>query len=295
VTEQVLDVGEGFFFKEKIVIVDVSGVITGSEGDSFITYRPNVVSEVRAQLDRAGGDAEVKAVVLRISSPGGEVTACDTLYHEVRRFREEYRVPVVAYIHETGASGGYYVACAADTIIAHPTAVVGSIGVIFQRFDVSGLMQKIGVQVAPVKSSEEKDLGSIFRPPTAREREIFQKLVDDMYQRFVDVVDAARKDLDRDAVLQLADGRVVSGGEAARGKLVDRVAYFDEAITEAAKLANVDSPTVVRYTRRPQGGSNIYTGPGGLTAGAAPPVNELTLRWSGADLPQARLYYLWHP
>jgi len=289
--EQVLTEGPGVFSKRKIAIVDVSGVITGRESSHLLSHTPNSVSETKAQLDWAARDPEVKAVVLRIASPGGEVTACDIIHREIQRFREKTGAPVVACIMDHGASGGYYIACAADTIIAHPTSTVGSIGVIVQHFDLSGLLEKIGVSVDPIKSAEQKDLNSIFRKQSPDERKVLQKVVDDVYQRFIDVVVAGRPQLDKTRVTELADGRVVSGTEATALNLVDRTGYLDDAIDEARQRAGIKSPTIVRYTRRAQLGSNVYT------RSDAPPVSAIDMRVTIQPelFAVPRLYYLWRP
>jgi len=292
--EQVLQEGAGFFEKEKIAVIDISGVITAHESNQLLSSKPNSVAEIKARLDWARADGEVKAVVLRIASPGGEVTACDILHKEVLRFRDETKVPVVACIVDQGASGGYYIACAADVVMAHPTAIVGSIGVIVQSFDLSGLLSKIGVNVDPIKSSEKKDISSIFRSRTPEEREVLQKLVDDMYHRFIDVVTKGRPDLSREEVVDLADGRVISGIEAAEVKLVDRTGYLDDAVEEAGRLGKVSSPTVIRYTRKAQGGSNIYTHLG-LSPVSSQAAVDFNLRWNPGMFPTTQFYYLWRP
>jgi len=289
--EYVLSEGAGFFSKEKIAILDLDGVITADESTSLLSSRENVVSELKARLDLARADPQVKAVVIRISSPGGEVTACDVLHHEVKKFKEATKVPVVACIVDQGTSGAYYVASAADVIVTHPTAMVGSIGVILQSFDLSELIKKIGVSVAPVKSSPQKDLNSLFRPMTSEERQILQKLVDDMYGRFVDVVAEARPQLTREEVLRLADGRVISGTEAVQLKLVDRVGYMSDALALAGEKGGVESPTIVRYTRAARSGANIYT----RTALDEPASAEIRLSLSPDRALSPRLYYLWQP
>lgn len=289
--EQVLSEGAGFWSKEKIALVDISGVLTGRESTNLFLSSPNSVSEIKAQLQFAANDPQVKALVLRISSPGGEVTACDMLHHEVKRVREKYKLPVVACVMDQGVSGGYYIACAADHIFAHPTSVVGSVGVVLHSFDISELMEKVGVVVNPIKSTTMKDLNSMFRPKTAEERKILHRLVDDMYQRFIDVVAEGRANLNREQVVELADGRVVSGSEAAESGLVDSTGYLRDAVEKASELAGVDSPTIVRYTRRAQSGSNIYT----RSMPATPAAAELSLRLGPGVFPRAQLYYLWLP
>jgi protease-4 len=232
--------------------------------------------------------------VLRISSPGGEVTACDTIYHELMEFKKAKQVPVVASIVDMGASGGYYIASAADTIIAHPTAVVGSIGVLLQTFDISGLFQKIGVGSYAVKSSPMKDILSPFRDRTPEEKQVLQGLINDFYQRFVEVVAARPGGPARDEVLKLADGRVFSGIEAKKVGLVDAVGYVPEAIEEVRKRAHLDRrPEIVHYTRIARSGANIYSMIGGAQGRAA--AGGVTLTLSPDAWPRSRFLYLWEP
>jgi protease-4 len=289
--EQVLVQGGGFWREDKIAIIDIDGVITGEEGASPLFPHENSVAETKARLNLARRDPDVRAIVLRVSSPGGEVTGCDIIHHELRRFKEAKKVPVVASIGGTGASGGYYIAVAADAIFANPTAIVGSIGVILQHMDLSRLLEKVGVAFTPVKSGDKKDLSSPFRPMTEDEQRILQKLVEDMYQRFLRVVDDGRDLLSVDEVKALADGRVVSGEEAQRLKLVDRVGYLPDAIEEARRLAAIESPTIVRYTRTAKSGANIYS----LGSAPAPSAGDVHLQLSLSPGESPRLYYLWRP
>jgi protease-4 len=291
IEEQTLVRGEGLFAKRKVALVDLSGVITGEDNTSVFSTRENTVSEVKARLELARNDGDVRAVVLRISSPGGEVTASDIIHREVVRFREETGKPVVACILDQGASGAYYVASAADAIIAHPTSIIGSIGVVLHDFDLSGLLAKIGVAIEPVKSSDKKDLLSLFRAQTPEERDILQKLVNDMYERFIEVVERGRPDLDHADVVELADGRVVSGSEAVRLKLADSTGYLEDAIAEASRRAGIERPTVIRYTRRAQSGANIYT----QLASRQPAAGEIHISLRPESWMMPRLLYLWRP
>src|SRR5262249_53189937 len=158
-------------------------------------------------------------VLLRINSPGGEVTASDLIYHELMEFKKSEKVPVVAVILDEGASGAYYIASAADIIFAQPTAVVGSIGVILQTFHIAGLFEKIGVETMPIKSAEKKDILSPFRARSPEEKAILQHVVDDLYQRFLEVVLARPTAPSREELLKVADGRIVTAAEAQKLKL----------------------------------------------------------------------------
>ena len=290
-SEQVIEKGEGFF-AGKIAVIELNGVLSSEAGGLFFTRSDNSVSALKAQLDLAAEDSNVKGVLLKISSPGGEVTACDNLYHELNRYRASTGRPVVAYIDTMGASGGLYAAMGADTVISHPTAIVGSIGVIMQSLDLSRAIAAFGVEIDPIKSGKMKDINTPWRSMTKAERLVLQKLVDDMYQRFVTVVDSGRKKLDRAKILELADGRVFSGIEAARVGLVDRTGYIEDAVDELSSRIG-DSPgklTLIRYTRAATSGANIYT------RGNTPPAgeNSITLRFDGLHSTPG-LYYLWRP
>lgn len=289
--EQVLKEGAGWLSKDKIALIEIDGVIQGGDGYGPLYPMENTVAETQARLRLAASDPQVRAVVIRISSPGGEVTACDVISKEIREFKKKTEMPVLACITDIGASGGYYVAVAADEVYAQPTAIVGSIGVLLRHFSIADLLEKVGIVVAPVKSAPKKDLNSWFRPMTEEERAILQKLVDDMYARFVDVVTEGRPQLTRDEVLELADGRVVSGTEAASLKLVDSVGYLTDAIEAARKKAGIESPTLVRYTRIARSGANIYSQIGVQRR----PARGLDLNLSADLADHPTLHYLWQP
>ncbi|MBN1421270.1 MAG: signal peptide peptidase SppA [Planctomycetes bacterium] len=258
---------EGTFTRARVAVIDISGFLRVEEEGGFLRSRPGTVYEVRAALRRAAADARVKAIVLRIDSPGGGVTASDILNREIRRWKDETKRPVVACIVDVGASGGYYVACAADEIIAHPTAVTGSIGVIMQTFDLSGLLAKIGVKSEAIKSGEKKDLASIWREMSAEERAILQGIVARMYERFIDVVAKGRK-LAPEKVGALADGRVFTADEAKEAGLIDRTGYMEDAVARAKILAAIDDARVIRYTRG-GGRADLYAHLGGAIEPAA--------------------------
>lgn len=296
--ERTLAEGRGFFRKEKIAVLELRGFIGMGSGEFPWTWtRQNMVGEVRSRLKEIRKDSQVKAVVLRISSTGGEVTACDMIHHDLARFKKDTGIPVVASISEHGASGAYYIAMATDRVLAQPTAIVGSIGVMMQSYDLSDLLEKIGVRVAPVKSAEHKDLNSPFRRMSPEEREVLQKLVNDLYERFVGVVDEGRPALGADEVRALADGRVVSGEAAASAGLVDATGYFSDAIEAARELADISSPTIILYSRGGAGAADLLSSFGGQSvAGSAPataPGFELRVKSRGFRRPE--LLYLWEP
>jgi len=275
----------------KIVLIDIDGVISESRDDhGFLEpSEESMLARVREQLDHARDDSDVRAVLLRINSPGGSVTASDILYQELMRFKRDRGVPVVAHFMGVAASGGYYVAMAADELIAEPTGVTGSIGVIFVGVNLSGLMEKLGVQDQTLTAGAQKDAGSWLHPMKPVEREHLQSVLDDMHERFKQVVVAGRPGLDRQRVDALADGRIYSASQAKANGLVDGLGDLEETVAAAQRRAGLASARVVTYHRPREYRQNLYT-----QAPAVPRVMRLEL---GPSLPLARpgFLYLWAP
>jgi len=243
---------------DRIAVIDIAGVLMNSREMGLLSEGEHVVSFAVEKLHKAAADKRVKAVVLRINSPGGTVTASDILYEEIQAFKKRTGKPVVAYFQDVAASGAYYLACAADEIIAQRTSVTGSIGVIMQMVNLSGTMSKLGITTDAITSGPLKDAGSPFRPMKDGERQLFQELVDDFYAQFVDVVDAGRPKLSREEVAKLADGRVYIANKALEVGLIDRIGTIHQAVEAAKSRAGVTAAHVVLY-HRPLGWSpNIY-------------------------------------
>lgn len=278
--------------KAKVLLVEVSGVISDHEGGGLVE-EPNLLAHVKEELSRASEDESIKALVLRINSPGGTVTASDVLHHEIVKFKEKRKVPVVASIMDVGASGGYYVAVASDKIVAHPSSVTGSIGVIMMTMNARGLMEKIGMEANAVTSGPRKDMGSPFRAMTEEERQIFQGVINSFYERFLAVVREGRKNLSADEVRRLADGRIYSGEQAKTLGLVDSVGYLDDAVDLAKQQAGVQEARIVTYRRPGEYRNNIYSrlsGDGGGLAALAG-LDPMALARGGTP----RFMYLWMP
>jgi protease-4 len=276
--------------KAKIALIDVEGVLSSDHSESILGSKESEVVSFVEKLKLAEADPQVKAVIVRIDSPGGDVTTSDILYHELAAFKARKKVPVVAAFMGVAASGGYYLASAADVIVAHPTSITGSIGVISLHVSLAGLMEKIGVKVEAVKSGPSKDMGSPFRNMTDDDRKLFQALIDQYYARFVSVVAEGRKGrLTEDQVRTLADGRIYTAPQALEAKLVDRIGYLEDVIKEAKTRATLDKARLVMYSRRPGRLDNAYS--------AAPS----TATFATGDLEQAKkllgfhCYYLWEP
>lgn len=288
---------ESIWANQRIALIDVEGAITSvSVGSLLGAQETNSTAVLKEKLDRAAADDRVKAVVLRINSPGGGVTASDQMYAEIRAFRERTSKPVIASLGDTAASGGYYVACAAERIIACPTTVTGSIGVIMMTPQISGLMSKIGAQMNVIKSAPMKDVGSPFREMTAEDRAVFQKIIDAMYERFLDVVAKARPQIAREKLRQLADGRVYIASDALANGLVDEIGSLPDVIRLAKDRGGIGtSPAVVvTYARPAEYRANIYAQQ--PAAAGTTEVNLINVKlpnWLEGDGPQ--FLYLWSP
>jgi protease-4 len=222
--------GGGAVFGARVAIAELEGTIVDVD---------DVLRELKSYRD----NPQVKAVVLRINSPGGVVGPTQELHAAVMRLRESGK-PVVASLGAVAASGGYYVAVAADKIYANPGTLTGSIGVIFQLPNLDGLMKKVGVDYVVVKAGRYKDIGNIARPMTAEEQRILQSLLDDVHAQFISAVATGRK-LDRAQVLGFADGRIVSGAQAKDLKMIDALGGLEEALDGAAALAGLPRPPKV--------------------------------------------------
>ena len=218
------------------------------------------------------------------------MTASDILYHELSTFKSRRKIPVVASILDVGASGGYYVALAADRIVAHPTTVTGSIGVLMLRINSAGLLEKIGVSASYITSGRLKDMGSPFRTMSDEERALFQALIDQFYGRFVALVAKERR-LDEARVRSFADGRVYTAAEAERLGLVDRIGYLDYAIALAKQAAGLTEARIVAYHRPRQYRATIYSTAEPPASSAAAGITDL----AQVVVSGPRLLYLWWP
>ena len=227
--------GAGGFFGPKVALVELEGIILDAD---------ELVRELKAHRE----NPIVRAVVIRINSPGGVVGPTQELHQAIVKTRQAGK-PVVASLGGVAASGGYYVAVAADQIYANPGTLTGSIGVIMQTANVEQLMKKVGVDFVVVKAGDYKDIGSFARPMTAEERRVLQALLDDVHGQFIGAVAQGRK-LDRARVTQFADGRIFSGSQAKSLGMVDALGGLEDAVAAAGKLAGLPGTPVVLPPRR---------------------------------------------
>lgn len=290
---QELDVKPGSgWFSGKIAIIPLSGTLMNSKSGGLLTAQENPLSLFVQQLDRAAADDSVKAVVLRVNSPGGSVTCSDNMYDELMRFKQRTHKPVVASAQEVMASGAYYVSCASDKIVVDPTSIVGSIGVIFESFDVVGTMQKLGVESHAIKSAPLKDMGSPFTKLSPEARAVMQGMVDEYYARFKAIVQSHRHIGNSDVFSLVTDGQVFSGERAVKLGLADRTGELEDAIELARQLARAPGASVIMY-KRPYGyEGSIYAD----TAVPVPDAHEMNLNLPAASaLLPTGFYYLWQP
>jgi protease-4 len=276
----------------KILLLEINGVIAEDPPDrDFLGPEPdNLVSRVREELERAREDPQVRALLLRIQSPGGTATASDLIYNEILRFKRDRGVPVVAQLMGIATSGGYYVAMAADAIVAHPTTVTGSIGVRFVNVSFVGLLEKLGIEDQTLIAGRHKDAGSPLRRMTPEEREHLQSVLDDLYERFTQVVAVGRPNLPQGELARVADGSIYSAPQALRLGLIDAIGDLDESVVRAERAAGLENARVVRYHRPREYANNLYT-----RAVPSLPALRLELPGSAALAPRPGFYFLWAP
>ena len=254
----------------KVLLVEISGLMyesrtrpVGPPG----TPRENLLSRLAEELDRARKDSKVKALMIKINSPGGSVSTADIMYHQINRYRRETGVKVVASLMSVAASGAYYAALAADRIVALPTTLTGSIGVIALKLNLAGLMNRYGVKAEAVKSAPLKDMWSPFRPASEEERRIMKGLIDEYMERFRSVVRENRPGMTSRQLEQAGRAQIFTAAQALELGLIDKLAYPDEAFEMAKKLAGLEEARLVVYHRPGAHRANFYaqsrpSGPG---------------------------------
>ena len=275
----------------RILVVPITGLISAQNSKSMMESQPSVVQEVVSHLRKAQEDTRIKAVILKVNSPGGTVTASDLLYHEITKFQEETGIPVIACMMDMATSGGYYVSLPCDYIIAHPTTVTGSVGVVFMRPKFAGLMDKIGVGMEVSKSGNNKDMGSPFRATTDEEVKLFQGLIDHMAGLFKKKLKKHR-DLSEESIDDVMSAKVYVAQDALDNGLIDKIGFLDDAVTEAAVRAEILSDyRVVMYRRLLYSDDNIYNDVTALS-GKKPATLDLGI-FSSVPKIKTGFYYIW--
>jgi protease-4 len=224
-----------------VAVIDINGEIVSGSSAALGTSSYASTQDIIPLVKRAGSDAEIKTILLRVNSPGGSVVASDEIYHALK----ESGKPIVVLMGEMAASGGYYISMTAKYIVANPNTLTGSIGVISSFPEASELMQNLGVTVSVIKSGSVKDIGSLYRPMTEEEKAVWQKMVNEIYESFVGIV-AEGRNLSLEKVHKLADGSVYTGRQALALGMIDALGYEEDAIAKAAELGGITgTPRVI--------------------------------------------------
>lgn len=277
--------------ENKVLLISVNGMISDFPDKGFIRTSPSVVEQVVSQMNKAANDQRIKTILFEINSAGGTITASDILYHEILSFKERTGKKIVVCMLDLAASGAYYISLPADEIIAHPTTLTGSVGVIFLQPKVFGLMDKIGLGVDVKKFGKNKDMGSPFREGTEEEQKLMQKMVNDYGDRFLQLVQKHRK-LDQKSLTEVSTARVFIADEALKLGLIDKVAYLSDAVNEAKKIANIPADArVVVYRRVEYPEDNYYNTADVITDRLGAPLVNIEL----PDILRFKtgFYYLW--
>jgi protease-4 len=275
----------------KVAIIEVEGMLLDDRSGGLLQPSENPLSLFIQELNQAADDDSVKAVVLRVNSPGGSVTTSDTMYDAILRFKTKTHKPVIASAQELDASGAFYVSCAADKVIVSPTSIVGSIGVIFESFDFQDTLDKLGIRSDAVKSAPLKDMGSPYRHLTPEAREIMQGMVDEYFARFKNIVVSSRGLKDSTTIDLVTDGRVFSGQRAVELGLADQTGRLNDAIDLAMQMGNAPGGKVIMY-KRPYGYSGSIYAEMPLSE---PKSNDMNLKLPMSSWIPEGFYYLWQP
>lgn len=295
----------------KVILIDVRGLIADRTPSPLFGPATNPIDELASRLRKAAEDPSVRAVVLRINSPGGTVTASDIMYREVRRFAETTKKPVVVSMGEIAASGGYYLSLAADRIVAEPTTITGSIGVIIPTLNVSDGLGKLGIRSRSIVSGKNKDVANPLEPERDQHFALLQGIVDEFYTAFRAKVEERRgagrsaaaggaplKAVEPSRLDELADGRILTGRAAEQAGLIDQLGGIREAFAVAKDLAGIKKAQLVKYHREDADvPRTLYTPTANVGSGPTE-VNLVQIRTDiagrlGADTPG--VYYLWLP
>jgi protease-4 len=279
----------------KVLVITVRGSISDAPKKEWLAESPGLVQEIVSQLRLAEKDSEVKAILLKIDSPGGTITACDILYRELLTLKEKKKLKIVAVMMNLAASGGYYLALPADRIYAHPHTVTGSVGALLIIPKFSGLMEKLGIGVEVSKSGRNKDMASFYRGTTAEEQEILDRMIEKAGRDFLELAARQRRLGEKEKAI-IATARIFSAEEALSLNLIDRIGHLPEALKEAKKMAGLsEEAKVVVYRRQRHPNDTLYNTIGSDSPGpGASSLVRVPLLDAMEEL-QPGLYYLWAP
>lgn len=289
--------------EKKIVVIPIEGIIR-SGPSAFVPDEAGLVESFKKRLEKAGEDAHVEAILLRIDSPGGGITASDVIYNELIKYKEEKKKKVVTCLEDVAASGAYYIAVASDKIVAHPTTITGSIGVILPLINVSELIKRYGIEDKSIASGPFKEIGSPLKPMSPEEEAVLKGIVEEMYTRFITVVSKGRN-IQLEDVRKLADGRIYTAQQAQALGLIDQTGYLSDAVKLTKELVGLKEAKVIRYKKKwgikdllslKTNVPSITLIGGGLTNdnSASPDVSRLMYLWPGfhaAGVPLNNYFY----
>lgn len=277
IIEQHVSGPSGIRVRSKVAVVTVDSIIVGGEWAGTAAW-------ILAQLDYAAEDDKVKAVILDVNSPGGGITACDVIHRRIQELQAQ-GITIVVLMRNMAASGGYYISAPADYIVAQPTTLTGSIGVILSTYNVEGLFEKIGVKAIVFKSGDKKDILSPYRPVSEDERQVLQEITDEMFERFREVVMKGRN-LTEQEMDAAADGSIFTASRALDLNLIDEIGYFDDARKVALQAAGARAE-IVRYTEPPSLADVLF-------AKGPSPLSRVEERLAAlTETLQPGFYYLW--
>lgn len=277
---------------QKVLIIPVEGIVSNHADFSLVAEHPGMLENITSQLQCAEQDDNIKAVLLKVDSPGGLVTASDILYNEIAKFKKKTGKTIVVSMMDFATSGAYMISLPADMITAHPTTVTGSIGVVFMRPQISGLMDKIGVSVDVSKSGSNKDMGSPFRKPTPDEENLFQHVIDSFNAKFVNLIKKHRK-INPESLAKISTARIFISEDALNLGLIDKICYLEEALDEAKSIAKLPQDArVVIYRRKYYPNDNIYNTSLSQTQGTGMSLIDLGVLQNLGNI-KTGFYYIW--
>jgi protease-4 len=276
----------------RIALIDIDGLLLNQNFGSLYSVGDNPLASFRDKLETAARDPQVVAVVLRINSPGGSVTTCDIMAEELRRFRAETRKPVVASLMDLATSGAYFVAVECDRIVAHPTAMTGGLGVVFNHFNLQDAMAQLNLVANPVKSGSKIDMGTVTAPLDDETKKLFQQMADAYREHLQRRVKERRGGMTAHDHQAVQDGRILLASQAQTLHLVDRLGYLHDAINEAERLAGVADTEVVLNHRAGYPAHSLYA----ITPSPAPLTEAIPFSYPGLDRSKLPTFlYLWQP
>lgn len=247
--------------KDKIALLSINGIINDKTDKGFLSSGPGFLQDFLTQLKLAEHDPDVKAILLKVNSPGGTVTCSDIIYNELTEFKKRSGKKIVVSMMDMATSGGYYISLAADYITANPTTITGSVGVIFMRPEISTLTDKLGINMKINKSGKNKDMGSPYRMPTKEEEELFNNLIKSLAERFYSIVNNNRN-ITEESFEEIKTARILLAEDAKRLGLIDEIAYLNTAIYKTMELTGISrNSRVIAYRPARLYYDNIYNNP----------------------------------